>query len=84
MAQIITRYNILPSEKTAEPVAISKSSIITYAQDGLYIKLERRHGINWKLEKLDVCLALSIFKDFIDLDLVSSKMALQTTNMRHK
>ena len=42
MAQIVMRYNLLPSEKTKEPIVLDPEMLIIYPKDGLYVKLEKR------------------------------------------
>ena len=42
LARILTRYNLIPSEKTKEPISLDLVAPITYAKDGLYVKLEKR------------------------------------------
>ena len=42
MSKILKRYTILPSQKTKEPIRIDPTFLVTYAKDGLYVKLERR------------------------------------------
>ena len=43
LTQILKRYTILPSTKTKEPICLEPTTLVAYAKDGLYIKLERRN-----------------------------------------
>ena len=42
LAKMVLRYNLLPSEKTAEPLVEDPNQVISYPKKGIYIKLEKR------------------------------------------
>ena len=42
LAKMVLRYNLLPSEKTAEPLVEDPNQAISYPKKGIYIKLEKR------------------------------------------
>ena len=41
VANIVRRYNLLPSEKTLEPLQLDPQSGIAYVKGGLHIKVEK-------------------------------------------
>ena len=41
LANIIRKFTLIPSTKTQEPIIYSPESFISYAKDGLYIKVEK-------------------------------------------
>ena len=41
LANIIRRYNLVPSDKTIEPLKLDPMAAITYVKDGLYVKVEK-------------------------------------------
>ena len=43
LANIVRKFNLLPSEKTKEPLVLDPMAGIAYVKDGLYIKAERRY-----------------------------------------
>ena len=42
LANIVRRYNLIPSSKTVEPIQIDPQGILAYAKDGIYMKVEKR------------------------------------------
>ena len=42
LANIVRRFNLLPCNKTVEPLQLDPQSGIAYVKDGLHIKVERR------------------------------------------
>ena len=42
LANIVRKFNLIPSEKTKEPLELDPTSGIAYVKDGLYIKVEKR------------------------------------------
>lgn len=42
LANLVRNFNLLPSEKTKEPLELDPSSAIAYAKGGLYINVEKR------------------------------------------
>ena len=43
LANIVRRYNLLPSDKTVEPLQLDpQSGVVAYVKDGLHIKVEKR------------------------------------------
>ena len=43
IANIVRRYNLLPSDKTVEPLQLDpQSGVVAYVKDGLHIKVEKR------------------------------------------
>ena len=42
LASIVRKFNLLPSEKTVEPVKADPEAAITYAKNGLYARVESR------------------------------------------
>ena len=44
LAKIVLRFNLVPSDKTKEPFVMDRNQVITYPQDGIYIKLEKRQA----------------------------------------
>ena len=43
LANIVRRYNLLPSGKTVEPLQLDPKAQIAYVKGGLHIKVERRY-----------------------------------------
>ena len=43
LANIVRRYNLLPSGKTLEPLQLDPKAQIAYVKGGLHIKVERRY-----------------------------------------
>ena len=41
LANIVRRYNLVPSSRTKEPVVIDPDGFLAYAKGGIYLKLER-------------------------------------------
>ena len=41
LASIFQKFNLLPSEKTKEPVEYDPMAAIAYVKNGLYVKLEK-------------------------------------------
>ena len=42
IANIVRRYNLLPSDKTVEPLQLDPQSGIAYVKGGLHVKVEKR------------------------------------------
>ena len=42
LANIVRRYNLIPSSKTVEPIRIDPEGTLAYAKDGIYMKIEKR------------------------------------------
>ena len=42
LANIVQRYNLMPSSKTVEPIQIDPNGTLAYAKDGIYMKIEKR------------------------------------------
>ena len=42
LANLVRNFNLLPSEKTKEPLELDPSAAIAYAKGGLYINVEKR------------------------------------------
>ena len=43
LANMVRRYNLLPSGKTLEPLQLDPKAQIAYVKGGLHIKVERRY-----------------------------------------
>ena len=42
LANIVRRFNLLPSGKTVEPLQLDPKTLIPYVKGGLFVKVERR------------------------------------------
>lgn len=42
LANIVRKFTLIPSSKTQEPILYSPEAFISYAKDGLYIKVDKR------------------------------------------
>ena len=42
LANLVRNFNLLPSEKTKEPLVLDPSLAIAYVKGGLYINVEKR------------------------------------------
>ena len=43
LANIVRKFNLLPSDKTVEPLQLDpQSGVVAYVKDGLHIKVEKR------------------------------------------
>ena len=58
LANIVRRYNLLPSDKTVEPLQLDPQSAIAYVKDGLHIKVERRF---WNDIYYETCVKVCVF-----------------------
>ena len=42
LANLVRNFNLLPSEKTKEPLVLDPSTAIAYPKGGLYVNVEKR------------------------------------------
>ena len=42
LANLVRNFNLLPSEKTKEPLVLDPSAAIAYPKGGLYVNVEKR------------------------------------------
>ncbi len=43
LANIVRKFNLIPSEKTKEPLQLDPYAGIAYVKDGLHVKVEKRY-----------------------------------------
>ena len=43
LANIVRKFNLLPSDKTVEPLQLDPTAGIAYVKGGLYVNVEKRY-----------------------------------------